>query len=202
MSLTQQQLSRAIKCSTMTASQWIEPLNLAMGEFGIVTPAQQAAFLAQIAVESAGLTATTENLNYSMLALERTFARHFKQKELIIFARKPERIANRVYANRLGNGNEASGDGWKYRGRGLIQITGKANYQACGESLGVNFVNSPELLSLSKEYAARSAAWYWNMRNCNALIGDFAALTKSINGGLNGYNERLAMLQRAKEALA
>ena len=170
----------------------------AMVEFEIHTPKQSAMFVAQILHESARLTAVKENLNYSEQGLVTTFGNYFDRNIAKKYARQPEKIANRVYANRMGNGPESSGDGWRYRGRGLIQVTGKANYQDCGEHLGIDLVKKPEYLE-TPIGASRSAAWFWWSRNLNrsAESGDIKTNTRIINGGLNGYDDRVALYSRA-----
>jgi putative chitinase len=174
----------------------------ALEEVAITTPLRVAAFIAQAAHESAGYTRTVENLNYSAAGLLATWPTRFTQKTAQAYARRPERIANYVYANRHGNGDEASGDGWKYRGRGDIQITFRDNYRACGEALGVDLVAAPELLQLP-EYAPRSAAWFWSTRDLNRLAdrGLFKDITRRINGGLTGYADRLLYYTRALNVL-
>lgn len=178
------------------------PLTDAMAEFGIDTPLRQAAFLAQVAIESGYLTATVENLNYSVASLMSVWPSHFDADEAADYGRQPERIANRAYANRNGNGDEASGDGWKYRGRGLIQLTGLDNYRACGDGLGLDLVGSPELLE-EPFNAARSAGWYWSVNRLNALADerDIVHISKRINGGTEGLGERLAAYHEAMGVL-
>lgn len=183
----------------------IVPLNAAMAEFGITTRPCAAAWLAQIAHESSQLRQLEENLNYSAHGLQATWPSRFvTEVEAEACARQPARIANRVYADRMGNGDEASGDGWKYRGRGLIQITGKANYAGCSIALfgDARLIESPELLATMTN-ACRSAAWWWTAHGLNALAdaGQFAAITRRINGGLNGQSERLAYWARARKTL-
>lgn len=197
------QLSQAMGIPFDRAKQWIDVLNSAMAHSEIVTPARQAAFLAQIGHESSGLTCLAENLNYSAPALHRVFHKYFSDDELEQFAGRPEKIGNRVYANRFGNGNEASGDGFKYRGRGLIQITFKDNYRECGNALGIDLVTYPALLMQSKN-AALSAAWYWWAHGCNQMAdaGDVKGITLAINGGYNGLDERLALNERASQVFA
>jgi putative chitinase len=177
-------------------------LNQAMEEASINTPLRQAAFIAQVAHESMGLTRFVENLNYSAEGLLKVFGRHFDEGEVEQFARQPEKIANRVYANRLGNGDEDSGDGWRYRGRGFIQVTGKDNYREAGKSLNQDLVDKPELAE-GLEVGAQVAAWYWTSRDLNSYAdrGQFDTITKRINGGLNGLNERRAYYMKAKEVL-
>lgn len=201
--MTPRQLTEALDIPLMRAAEWASLLTEAMAQWRIETPRQQAAFIAQVGHESALLTRLKENLNYSAYGLFRTFPKYFTAKQAWQYARKPEAIANRVYANRIGNGDDASGDGWTYRGHGLIQITGKDNHHECGLALGIDLINHPELLCVP-EYAAMSAAWYWVSRGCNPVAekGDFAGVTRIINGGLNGQNERLALLTRSTEALA
>lgn len=160
-------------------------------EFDIESTMRQSMFLAQVLHESAMLSATVENLNYSELNLVKVFKRYFDRTLAQKYARNPQKIANRVYANRMGNGNEASGDGWKFRGRGLIQLTGKENYIACGKGLGVDLIKNPDYLT-TPEGAARSAGWFWQSRQLNKTAdrGDINDNTRLINGGLNGLNRR------------
>lgn len=183
---------------------FLDVLNAAMDEFSINTPARMAAFLAQAAHESTRLGVLVENLNYSAQGLITTWPRRFSYAESADYARKPERIANRVYANRLGNGDEASGDGWRFRGRGLFQITGRGNYAECSKALYNDelLIEKPELLE-QPEGASRSAGWFWQNRGLNnyADSGDFRTLTIRINGGLNGWAERQEYYLKAKQVL-
>jgi putative chitinase len=194
------------------------PLNSAMIEFGIDTPIRQAAFLSQIAHESTELLRLVENLNYSAEGLARTWPSRFqdknKQPNSLAYElnRKAEAIANSVYANRLGNGNSASGDGWKYRGRGLIQVTGRDNYLACSKALygDDTLIRYPELLEKPKD-ACRSAAWFWKVNNINIMADkdDFDGVCDLVNRGKKtaaigdsiGYADRLKCYKRAKTAL-
>lgn len=178
------------------------PLAEACAEWGIDTPLRLAAFLAQIAHESGQLRTVVENLNYSAEALLRVFPRHFDATQATAYARQPERIGSKVYANRMGNGDEASGDGWRYRGRGLIQVTGKANYAACGTALGLDLIAQPELLEQPSP-AARSAGWFWHRNGLNrqADARDIETITRRINGGLTGLEDRKAHYTRACAAL-
>lgn len=180
----------------------VESLTKAMAEFNISTPHEKSAFIAQTAHESLGFSVFVENLNYSADALRRVWPTRFTAETALLYARKPEKIANKVYSGRNGNGTEASGDGWKYRGRGIIQITFKNNYRACGTALGLNLVANPELLE-TPLHAFRSGAWYWNSRNLNPLAntGDFIAITRAINGGINGLTDRQNFYLKAKAAL-
>lgn len=201
--ITADQLCGIIKSLKLSkASGLIEPLNKAMLEFLINTPLRQAAFIAQTAHESAGYSAFIENLNYSMEGLMKTWPKRFDQNKAKQCSRQPQEIANCAYSNRMGNGDEASGDGWKYRGRGIIQITGKNNYTNCGLGLKLDLVNSPELLEQPLN-AFRSGAWFWNSKNLNPLAdkGDLLTITKLINGGVNGLNERTQYYNLAKSIL-
>lgn len=192
----------------------------------IDTPRRLAAFIAQVGHESAGFTALVENLNYSADGLAATWGTRFAQRDSAgqyitvmdggrarrlpnsdaqKLHRRPQAIANQVYSNRLGNGSQASGEGWLYRGRGLIQITGKSNYQHC--SLGLygdeRLLGTPHLLE-QWPGAVASAGWYWLSRQLNAWADgeDFEALTRAINGGLNGHAQRLAVFEKALELLS
>jgi putative chitinase len=178
------------------------PLNDAMEKFRINTFTRRAAFFGQIAVESAQLKYTRENLNYSAKGLLKVFPRYFTQDNVSEFAYKPEKIANHVYANRGGNGDESSGDGWRYRGAGLIQTTLKDNFISTGNGIGADLVNHPELLE-KPVYAAESAAWYFMAHGCNELadLGDFRTLTKRINSALLAFDDRMMFFELAKTAL-
>lgn len=173
---------------------WLAAVTVACTKFKIDTPKQIAAFIAQTAHESGGYTRLVENLNYSAEALMRVWPKRFPTKAVAdFFARKPELIANHVYSNRMGNGPIQSGEGWKYIGRGLKQLTGKDNYIRCGKALGIDLVENPELL-LRPMFAAHSAGWFWKINNCGALADadQFQLLTKRINGGLIGLADRRA----------
>jgi putative chitinase len=166
-----------------------------------------AAFLAQVAHESQQLRRTSENLNYSAEGLLATFPKYFTPEQAQSYARQPERIANHVYANRLGNGDEASGDGWRHRGMGLIQVTGKANQRACLKAIGAL---DPEFLQTA-EGATRSASWFWQTNSLGEWVdkGDFDGLSDVINrgrktvaiGDSNGWTDRVTMHARARSAL-
>lgn len=174
------------------AEPYIPHITTVLPKFGIDTPLRKAHFLSQVAHESGGLKYSQENLNYSAQGLRSVFGKYFKTMEIAnAYARKPEKIANKVYADRMGNGNEASGDGWKFRGRGLIQLTGKELYQNFGKAHGIDCVNNPDLL-LDPEWALTSACWFWNKRKLNtyADANDILMVTKRINGGINGLNDR------------
>ena len=175
------------------AAQWLEPLNAAMQRFNINTPKRIAAFIGQCAHESASFATLTENLNYRMEALVAVWPRHFPTLDVAAqYHRKPEHIANRAYANRMGNGPEASGDGWKYRGRGLIQLTGKDNYQLASDALRADLVANPDAVT-EPAMAALTAAWFWNKHGLNELAdkGENETISKRINGGTHGMDDRL-----------
>jgi putative chitinase len=189
---------------------WIGVLNEALARFEINTTGRIAAFLAQIAHESAELNRLLENLNYSARGLMATWPRRFPLLELAQqFERKPERIANHVYANRLGNGDFASGDGWRYRGRGVIQLTGRGNYRAVGDAIGLPFETNPDLL-LEPGPAALAAGYFWKSRGLNELADnrsdddddeDFVSITVRINGGRAGLADRRRYWERAQAVL-
>lgn len=183
---------------------YIDALNKVLPTYQINTKLRLCHFLAQILHESGNLKYKSENLNYSAKALRSVFGKYFKTDEIANeYARKPEKIANKVYANRMGNGNEASGDGWKYRGRGLIQLTGKNNYTICGQSINLNLVNNPDLLINTPEASVKAACWFWDKNNLNSLADkdDIKTITKRINGGFNGIDDRTALLKKAKSTL-
>ena len=169
---------------------------------GISTPLRVAHFMAQLEHES-GLRPVAENLNYSAKRLREVFLKYFPTIEKAnAYGNNPEKIANLVYANRMGNGPEQSGDGWKYRGRGFIQITGKNNYKALSEAMGIDYLNNPGWL-LREADAMISAVWYWNSINGNKLADadNIKAITKAINGGYNGLEHRTALLKKWKAKL-
>ncbi|MCU9946880.1 glycoside hydrolase family 19 protein [Pseudomonas sp. PDM13] len=192
----------------LEAGVFISVLTPAMSRFSITTPARQSAFLAQCAHESAGFSRFAENLNYSAAGLAATWPGRFRGADgqpnalALVYQRRPAVIASYVYANRMGNGDEESGDGWRFRGRGLLQITGRGMYQRCGDALGLPLLEQPDLL-LQPEQAVLSAAWFWQSNGLNALAdaGAFEAITRRINGGLNGLAERKALWLKAQEAL-
>jgi len=162
----------------------------------ITSELRRAHFLSQCAHESMNFKVTEENLNYSSKALRSVFGKYFNCETIALkYHRKPEQIANRVYADRMGNGNEASGDGWKFRGRGFIQLSGYNNYFLFSEYIGEDCVANPDLVST--KYALESAAWYftvnrlWKICDKGPSIAVIRELTKRINGGLNGINDRV-----------
>lgn len=166
----------------------------------INTPLRLAHFFAQLHHES-NLKPVEENLNYSWQALRKVFGKYFPTEELArSYHRQPERIANRVYANRMENGNESSGDGWNYRGRGFIQITGKQNYRMLTEDTGIDYLNNPDLL-LNEADSMISALWFWTKNNLNrhADRDDIRKVTRIINGGFNGLTHRIELTQKYKQ---
>lgn len=194
-----------------TAAQWAMPLNRAMERFRIDTPERQAMFLANVAHESARFTRGRENMNYtSESRLLQIFGKRILPSEAKRFLRNPEGLANRVYAGRVGNGNEASGDGWRFRGGGPMGLTFRGNYRECGRGIGALLEECPELIE-QPPIGALSAAWYWNDQNLNALAdaGNFDAVCDEINlgrrtatvGDAHGYQDRLSLLAAFRRAL-
>lgn len=191
------------------ADRWLPHVQAALDQFNVTTEKQVAAWLAQTAHESGGYTMLVENLNYRAAIMAVCWPNRFAEmgpdkkpkkdaqgknipnKFALALERKPEMIANVVYASRMGNGPTESGEGWKYRGRGLKQLTGKDNYTRCGKALGLDLVEQPDLL-LEPAGAALSAAWFWGVNKCGPLADadDFVGLTKKINGGTIGLQDR------------
>lgn len=174
------------------ADKWVNALNETCEEFAIDTPFRIAGFLSQTAHESAGFKFVSENLNYSTASLMRVWPQRFPTVEIAQrYAMNPEKIANRAYADRMGNRDEASGDGWKYRGRGLIQLTGKNNYVAYSMACDNEALQHPNIV-VEPKYAAESAGWFWNVNKLNTLADaqDVVGMTKRINGGINGLDDR------------
>jgi putative chitinase len=181
--------------------KWLEPLNTTFAKYDINTPIRQAAFIGQCAHESANFKVLQENLNYSAEGLMKTWPSRFPTKDIADqYARQPAKIAGKVYNGRLGNTSEE--EAAKYLGRGLIQLTGKENYEHCGSNLGVDLLGNPDLLSDPK-YAALSAGWFWNKKGLNALADaqDLDTMTKRINGGLIGLDDRKAKIAKALSIL-
>ena len=189
-------------------AKWLEAVQKTCDEFEINTPQRIASFIAQTAHESGGYTALSENLNYKAATLAACWPNRFatlgadkkpiKENGKLVptgvanaIAGKPELIANLVYSARMGNGPAESGEGWKYRGRGLKQLTGKDNYTRCGRDLGLDLVSNPDLL-LEPMVAARSAGWFWKSNNLSSFAdaGDIKGMTKKINGGFIGLEDR------------
>ncbi|MBT0666361.1 hypothetical protein KI809_18795 [Geobacter pelophilus] len=177
---------------------WTDALNAILPKYGINTRPRIMAFLAQAGHESQAFTRLVENLNYSAEALTRTWPKRFPAEIAGQYAHQPERIANRAYADRMGNGPESSGDGWKHRGRGLGQLTGKDKYREFAKAAGKSYDEIFAYLE-TKEGAIESFCWYWVNNGCNALADaeKFIALTKRINGGTNGLEDRTALYEHA-----
>lgn len=201
-------LSELIACgiAPTQARAFEEPLTAAFKSFDINTLSRKAAFIAQASHESRGFARLEEDLWYTSPQRIRELwpARVSTFAEAADLLRRPQALANRVYSNRLGNGDEASGDGWFYRGRGLFQLTGRANYVAAGEGLGVDYKVEPGLVAQPAD-AAFTAAWYWAVRGLNALAdnGDIDAITRRINGpGMVGADERRTAFDKALRVLA
>jgi len=183
-------------------SKWLEPLNETFEKYEINTSNRQAAFIGQCGHESNNFRTLEENLNYSANALMRVWPSRFPDHDVAEkYANKPEKIANKVYAGRMGNTED--GDGWKYRGRGIIQLTGKDSYIRCGDALGIDLVSFPDLL-LTEKYASLSAGWFWHRKGLNQIadLGDWVAITKRINGGIHGIDDRVARTNKALAVLA
>lgn len=207
--LTSSQLS-AIMPACPDAESWTAALNVAMAQFDITTACRMAAFLAQLAQESGQLTRLAENLNYTASRLMQVWPARFPTLDKArLYERNPEKLANYVYAKRLGNGDETSGDGWRYRGRGLIQLTGRGNYRSAALGIGQPLEEQPELLEQPGP-AALSAAWFWKSHGLNELADDrnededtedFKTITRRINGGTVGLKERIAFWEKAKAVL-
>ena len=222
MPITSQQLLQILLSAGQVAGVFVPVLNAAMNRYQIVGQKRIAAFIAQVGHESGQLTRLVENLNYSADGLANTWPNRYAEpdgkggyvKVLVkdrqrnkpnalglSLAGKPEQIANNVYAGRMGN--TAPGDGWMYRGRGLIQLTGKTNYRLCGEALGLDLLAQPELLE-KPQHACMAAAWFWGSNGLNSLAdkGDLETITRRINGGLTGLADRQALYARALKVLA
>jgi putative chitinase len=208
MQLTTSIIAAGCGASILRSAQWVQPLQAACDKYQINTPLRAAAFLATYGIESARLTALTENLNYSAEGLLATFPKYFTAEQAQEYAHKPPMIANRAYANRNGNGDEASGDGWLFRGRAM-GITGRRNYLLCGIGIELDLTTTPSLLEQPSD-AAMASAWWWSNRNLNALAdaGNFLGVSRAVNLGSaaskampNGYSERLALYTAAKQAL-
>ena len=205
--MTQDEFTRAAGISTALGDRWFQFIEAAMRDFKIDTPLQKAHFIAQVGHESGGFTKIVESLNYSVAGLRATFPSRVTPTQAEMLGRKggqaadQRQIANLVYGNRLGN-RAGTDDGWNFRGRGLIQITGRSNYKACGEGIGVDLENQPDKLSEDK-YAALSAAWYWDSRNINAAAerDDLISVRRLINGGTIGIDDCAARLKVAKAVL-
>ena len=205
MAISQEQLAQILPGNPYL-DHWCEALNKILPDYDINTPQREAAFLAQCAHESGNFTALQENLNYRAVTLRKVFPKYFPTDAIAEqYASQPnkaELIANRVYANRMGNGDEASGDGYRYCGRGLIQLTGKSNYQAFADSIEMNIEDVPAFLE-TFEGAIQSACWFWESNNLNQYADkdDILTMTKRINGGTIGLEDRIKHYEHAKLVL-
>jgi putative chitinase len=182
--------------------KWLEPLIETFEKYDINTKERQSSFIGQCAHESGNFKTLQENLNYSAEGLMKTWPSRFPTKELADqYARQPAKIAGKVYNGRLGNTSEEEAS--MYLGRGLIQLTGKENYANCGTALGADFVGNPNLL-IEPKYACLSAGWFWNKKSLNALADakDYETMTKRINGGLHGFDDRKAKIANAFSVLS
>jgi len=183
--------------------KFVEGFNETFEHFDISTPERMAMFIAQTAHESGNFATTSENLFYSAKGLNGTFKKYFSTVAVAEpYAKKPEKIANRVYCNRMGNGDEASGEGYKYRGRGIIQLTGKDNYTHCGNALELDLLTDPDSVA-DNPVAVLSAGWFWDTRKLNTWAdkGDVLTVTKKINGGTIGLADRKKHYEHILEVL-
>lgn len=192
--------------------EWVPAINDTFAKFGIATPRQQAAFIGQCSHECGNFKVLQENLNYRAATLMKLWPKRFPTLEIAnAYAGNPKKIANMVYASRMGNRDESSGDGYRFRGRGCIQLTGHTNYFHCGKALGVDLVMEPDLVATPK-YAALSAGWFWSTHNCNDLAESgapydsanqptWANLTRKINGGTIGLADRIKHINEALQVL-
>ena len=194
MAITAEQLQRL-----HIGAAWLEGLNETFERFDLSTPLRQAAFIGQCGHECAHFKVLEENLNYRAEALMKLWPKRFPTLEIANqYARQPTKIANKVYASRMGNRDEASGDGARFKGRGAIQLTGHANYFHAGKALGVDFIKEPSLVATPR-YAALTAGWFWSTHGCNLLSDkrDWVGLTKRINGGTIGLDDRIKHINEA-----
>jgi putative chitinase len=214
MKITVPQIMRAIPTANrQNVTEFVDCFNQWGDKFGIKTVQSVTHFIAQLATECAEFKAFEENLNYSAEGLLRTWPTRFTKATAAQYARQPQKIANKVYANRMGNGSEASGDGWKYRGRGALQLTGKQNYrdyQSSGFCVG-DLLSHPEWLAKSPG-AYKSAMWFWWKNNLSAIadlddggkMGEdlVTRITKKVNGGTNGLSTRKLYYRKLKKEFA
>ncbi|MFJ5503832.1 glycoside hydrolase family 19 protein [Pectobacterium carotovorum] len=206
--MNQSQFQMAANISAELAARWYPVIKDTFDVYGITQPVAQAMFIAQVGHESAGFSHIVESFNYSQNGLKATFGHRLSADQISMLGRQPGEksvplnrqaaIANLVYGGRMGN--KAVGDGWNFRGRGLIQVTGATNYMHCGAVLGLDLTAKPELLE-QDIYAMRSAAWFWNSRKCGAVADDVVAVTRLINGGSNGLADRRERFERARQVL-
>jgi putative chitinase len=183
--------------------QWVDALNATFQRFNIDTPVRQASFIGQCRHECGNFKILEENLNYRAEVLMRLWKSRFPTIEIANeYARNPKKIANKVYASRMGNRDESSGDGFRFRGRGCIQLTGHANYFHAGKACDVDFVMEPDLVA-TPQYAAMTAGWFWDTHKLNqfADVRDFKTMTKKINGGFIGLDDRIKHINHAIQVL-
>lgn len=203
--MNQSQFQKAAGINAGLAARWFLHIDAAMKEFRIIKPEDQAMFIAQAGHESAGFTRVLESFNYSVAGLKATFGKRLTAYQCEMLGRvdgqqvahQPQ-IANLVYGGRMGN--KEAGDGWAFRGRGLIQITGRENYTKCGAALKLDLVGNPAQLE-DDANAARSAAWFYVTSGCLNYTGDLMRVTQIINGGQNGINDRRERYAKAKSVL-
>ena len=184
-------------------AKWLEPLQATFDKYEINTPKRQAAFIGQCQHESNNFKTLEENLHYSVKGLMSVWPSRFPNEQIASqFANNPEKIANKVYGGRADLGNTEDGDGWRFHGRGVIQLTGRSNYKVCGEALGQPFTEQPELL-LEPHWACMSAGWFFNKKGLNALADneDWTTITKRINGGTLGLDDRVNRIHKAMDIL-
>ena len=184
--------------------EWVSALNDTFAKFNIVSVRQQAAFIGQCAHECGNFRTLEENLNYKAVTLMKLWPKRFPTQEIAnSYEKNPKKIANMVYSSRMGNRDEASGDGYRFRGRGCIQLTGHSNYFHASKACGVDFVMEPDLVA-TPQYAAMTAGWFWSTHNCNALAEaqDWIGLTKKINGGTIGLDDRIKRTEQAVAVLS
>jgi putative chitinase len=187
----------------------VDPFNETFQRFGILTPAQQASWIGQCGHECGNFRILEENLNYRAPTLLKLFPKTpkrqwgFTPEEAAAYEKQPQKIANRIYGNRMGNRDEASGDGWRFRGSGFLQLTGHSNFYHAGQALGVDFVMQPELVR-TPMYAAQTAGWFWQTHKLNQYAdkGDFLTMTKRINGGTIGLEDRIKHINHALHILS
>jgi putative chitinase len=189
------------KLKTVISDEVLSQIPETISKFQLNTPLRLAHFLAQCGHESGNWKFKVENLNYSASSLQSVFRKYFPDETTAAqYARKPERIANKVYASRMANGDEASGDGWKFRGRGYIQLTGRQNYTSFNNVVEENIIDNPDLVA--DKYPLLSAAWFWDANKLNALADkgatdtDVTAITKRVNGGTHGLDDRLSKFKQ------
>jgi putative chitinase len=183
--------------------EWTDALNATFQKFDISTPLRQASFIGQCSHECGNFKVLQENLNYRAATLMKLWPKRFPTLEVANeYAGNAKKIANMVYSNRMGNRDEASGDGYRFRGRGCIQLTGHANYYHAGQACGMDFVMEPDLVG-TPQYAAMTAGWFWDVQKLNRFADtrDFLGMTKKINGGTIGLNDRIKHINHALEVL-